>query len=126
MNCKRFPVPDERVRWSGRFGYKPIFHVDAHVLANAPGKGNGWADEAEPVREQIERRGSHELLARNLQWQYDENGWPLNPRARTGMKGRGKLGKWGPNHAGDAVMTATSAARQKQQQRQRRRRWRRK
>ena len=27
-----------------------------------------------------------------------EPGAPINPRGRTGMKGRGLLGKWGPNH----------------------------
>jgi hypothetical protein len=27
-----------------------------------------------------------------------ELGAPINPRGRTGMKGRGLLGKWGPNH----------------------------
>ena len=30
---------------------------------------------------------------------------PLNPRGRTGVGGRGVLGKWGPNHAADPVVT---------------------
>lgn len=30
---------------------------------------------------------------------------PLNPHGRTGLAGRGLLGKWGPNHAGDPVVT---------------------
>ena len=30
---------------------------------------------------------------------------PLNPRGRTGMNGRGLLGKWGPNHAADPIVT---------------------
>ena len=30
---------------------------------------------------------------------------PLNPRGRTGMQGRGALGKWGPNHAADPIVT---------------------
>jgi len=29
---------------------------------------------------------------------------PLNPWMRTGMGGRGKLGKWGPNHAADPIV----------------------
>lgn len=33
------------------------------------------------------------------------NGRPLNPEGRTGLKGRGILGKWGPNHAADPVVT---------------------
>lgn len=28
-----------------------------------------------------------------------------NPVGRTGLKGRGTLGKWGPNHAADPVVT---------------------
>lgn len=31
--------------------------------------------------------------------------YPLNPRGRTGLRGRGRLGRWGPNHAADAVVT---------------------
>lgn len=30
---------------------------------------------------------------------------PLNPRGRTGLCGRGKLGRWGPNKAGDPIVT---------------------
>ncbi|KAG6452839.1 hypothetical protein O3G_MSEX007805 [Manduca sexta] len=32
-------------------------------------------------------------------------GYPLNPIGRTGIKGRGVLGRWGPNHAADPVVT---------------------
>ena len=32
-------------------------------------------------------------------------GLPQNPVGRTGMKSRGTLGKWGPNHAADPVVT---------------------
>lgn len=34
-----------------------------------------------------------------------ENGYPLNPLGRTGIVGRGVLGRWGPNHAADPVVT---------------------
>lgn len=33
------------------------------------------------------------------------NGVPRNPFGRTGMCGRGLLGRWGPNHAADPVVT---------------------
>lgn len=33
------------------------------------------------------------------------HGVPQNPVGRTGLKGRGRLGKWGPNHAADPVVT---------------------
>lgn len=34
-----------------------------------------------------------------------ENGYPLNPIGRTGLKGRGLLGRWGVNHAADPVVS---------------------
>lgn len=37
---------------------------------------------------------------------YHERLYPdRNPIGRTGMTGRGLLGKWGPNHAADPVVT---------------------
>ena len=33
------------------------------------------------------------------------NGRPRNPVGRTGITGRGQLGKWGPNHAADPIVT---------------------
>ena len=33
------------------------------------------------------------------------NGVPRNPKGRTGISGRGHLGKWGPNHAADPIVT---------------------
>ena len=35
----------------------------------------------------------------------ESTGAPINPSGRTGMTGRGLLGKWGPNHAADPVVT---------------------
>ena len=105
----RFPVPDEKVDWDVDFpDYAPVEHVDAGVLANnVEVNPKGWAEGAVPNRQQIEQRGSHELQARQMAWQYDAKGRPCNPRGRTGMCNRGKLGKWGPNHAGDAVRHTT-------------------
>ncbi len=34
-----------------------------------------------------------------------KNGVPLNILGRTGLAGRGMLGRWGPNHAADSVVT---------------------
>lgn len=33
------------------------------------------------------------------------DGRPLNPEGRTGLCGRGVLGRWGPNHASDPIVT---------------------
>jgi len=34
-----------------------------------------------------------------------KDGLPLNPIGRTGLSGRGSLGRWGPNHAADPIVT---------------------
>ena len=34
-----------------------------------------------------------------------ENSYPKNPEGRTGISGRGILGRWGPNHAADSIVT---------------------
>lgn len=35
---------------------------------------------------------------------FNSDGYPTNPIGRTGLKGRGTLGNWGPNHAADPVV----------------------
>ncbi|XP_043401058.1 ADP-ribose pyrophosphatase, mitochondrial isoform X6 [Chelonia mydas] len=43
---------------------------------------------------------------RSLSGLYEvENGRPRNPSGRTGLVGRGLLGRWGPNHAADPIIT---------------------
>lgn len=34
-----------------------------------------------------------------------DNNYPLNPAGRMGIRGRGLLGRWGPNHAADPIVT---------------------
>ncbi|XP_050304005.1 ADP-ribose pyrophosphatase, mitochondrial isoform X2 [Anthonomus grandis grandis] len=100
---KRFHVPDELVSWSTRFNdYSPP-EYESPVLQNKP-----WADP--PLSDakfkpkwnaldgKINRKshlGSYKV----------KNGRPLNPVGRTGLQGRGILGKWGPNHAADPIVT---------------------
>jgi ADP-ribose pyrophosphatase len=38
-------------------------------------------------------------------YKVNEKGYPLNVVGRTGLGGRGSLGKWGPNHAADCIVT---------------------
>ena len=46
------------------------------------------------------------LDRRSYEGKYDVvDGLPINPHGRTGLAGRGKLWYWGPNHAGDPVVT---------------------
>ncbi|XP_068750030.1 ADP-ribose pyrophosphatase, mitochondrial-like isoform X1 [Montipora capricornis] len=105
---KRFPVPPEFVDWKAAFpAYKPVDYTSEKVLGLPP-----WADP------EI-RKGSVKipLQFNTLDTVYNTDrtslvgkykvvhGVPRNPIGRTGMIGRGLLGRWGPNHAADPVVT---------------------
>ncbi|MBI5498491.1 MAG: NUDIX domain-containing protein [Deltaproteobacteria bacterium] len=92
---ERFVVPTGCEPWEVPLpGYAPPYHVDARVLAmdrtRTPG---GWADP-----EDVTRVALPPGVAR------DGAGRPLNPMGRTGLAGRGKLGRWGENRAADPVV----------------------
>lgn len=76
--------------------YSPPYHVDPSVLANDATKiPDGWADPEDLA--QVERKSLG-----NIKW--DDAGHPLHPRGRTGIAGRGLLGRWGVNPAVNAVI----------------------
>ncbi len=99
---ERFPVPDGLVSWDTAYpDYAPLYHVAEVVLQNDCSRNpSGWADPEDISRvAEIPRRSfSGEL-------RHDAAGRPLNPAGRTGIAGRGLLGKWGPNYAADPIIT---------------------
>ncbi|KAL3054036.1 hypothetical protein OYC64_006381 [Pagothenia borchgrevinki] len=98
----RFVVPDDKVGWSQNWPqYKPLSYTDPLVE-----KKPVWADpeidsfspKFNTVDGAVDRtsfEGSYKM----------EKQKPLNPRGRTGVTGRGLLGRWGPNHAADPIVT---------------------
>jgi len=98
----RFVVPKDKKSWTIEWSqYKPtLFEVDF--------EGKDWADPSiddpnfkpkwNSMDGKVDRR-SHQGLYQVL------NGYPLNPLGRTGVKLRGLLGRWGPNHAADPIVT---------------------
>ena len=92
----RFAVPDEKVPWAVPFpGYKPTAYTYAR-------KDASFADPADPKAvEDLVSRFSYEGRL-HLE---PETGAPVNPAGRTGMCERGRLAKWGPNHAADPIVT---------------------
>lgn len=55
----------------------------------------------------ISHHGSYALLPYifdNSSSNFRFGKFPINPVGKTGISGRGQLGKWGPNHAADSVM----------------------
>lgn len=101
----RFPVDDSHVPWSVPFPeYKPVFY-EAPVLATGP----VWADDPKKL-ESIKFNtidGSTKIDRTSAHGPYtiSQDGYPLNPMGRTGIIGRGLLGRFGPNHAADPVVT---------------------
>lgn len=97
----RSVVPNDKIQWSEEFSeYEPVDFTSAAILRNPE-----WADPANPwnifnwnkltVVDRRSEMGNYEVI----------HGIPRNPVGRTGIKGRGRLGKWGPNHAADPVVT---------------------
>lgn len=106
-NIARFLVPDDLISWDCPFiGYNPV-EYESPVLKNKP-----WADQ------QITTNNENKISS--FKWNEIDgnvnrvsytgvyqilNQRPLNPVGRTGISGRGILGRYGPNHAADPVVT---------------------
>ncbi|XP_064607537.1 transient receptor potential cation channel subfamily M member-like 2 isoform X2 [Liolophura sinensis] len=101
----RFEVPEEKVPWQVEFPeYKPPFYTAQTVLQTPP-----WADEptlssGKFVWNQYDDEANVDRSSHGEKYQLKE-GCPQNPAGRTGLQGRGLLGRWGPNHATDPVVT---------------------
>ncbi|KAK3884163.1 hypothetical protein Pcinc_011563 [Petrolisthes cinctipes] len=101
---ERVQVPDDKVDWSVPFpDYTPTSYTSPHILAAPP-----YADPKigssgfKPVWNALDgkiNRSSHEGPYTIL------DGFPRNLHGRTGVTGRGALGRWGPNHAADPIVT---------------------
>ncbi|NXV22823.1 TRPM2 protein, partial [Cepphus grylle] len=100
----RFPVPDEKVPWEVDF---PLYDPPAY---SADHKDMAVQDPFSPSLESllkinynsmdglIDRQSFHGLYT-------VQDGLPLNPMGRTGLRGRGRLHCFGPNHALHPVVT---------------------
>ncbi|XP_017283559.1 ADP-ribose pyrophosphatase, mitochondrial isoform X1 [Kryptolebias marmoratus] len=102
-SIKRFPVPDDKVGWGQKWPqYDPVSYTAPEVLKKPawadPDVGSSFSPKFNAVDGAVDRtsfEGSYRV----------ENGKPLNPLGRTGLTGRGLLGRWGPNHAADPIVT---------------------
>lgn len=107
QNVLRAEVPEDKVNWVIDFPeYKPREFTHPGI------QGQVWADEDitpqnrsdfkwNSLDENLVNRISH-----NGVYSVDpDTGKPRNPFGRTGMTGRGLLGRWGPNHAADPLLT---------------------
>ena len=101
----RSPVPDIAVPFTTALpGYTPTKFTAGPVLANdAHVTKGGWADPVDFSALSVDAWGARRSFEGPIEIGTD--GRPRNPRGRTGMCERGLLGKWGPNHAADPIVT---------------------
>ncbi|KAM4852552.1 ADP-ribose pyrophosphatase, mitochondrial-like [Thomomys bottae] len=101
---ERYCVPNEKVSWLVEWrDYSPVEYTANAVLARPQ-----WADPQLGERNFCprfnEKDGDVERRSREGFYEV-KNGRPRNPVGRTGMTGRGLLGRWGPNHSVDPIVT---------------------
>uniref|UniRef100_UPI00398F4FE5 ADP-ribose pyrophosphatase, mitochondrial-like isoform X1 n=2 Tax=Pristiophorus japonicus TaxID=55135 RepID=UPI00398F4FE5 len=105
---QRFPVADGQVSWSVAWPeYQPVDYTAASVRA-----GPEWADPDFRKEGRAEHGPRFNALDGRIDrrsflglYELDEDKLPRNPMGRTGITSRGLLGKWGPNHAADPIIT---------------------
>ncbi|RZF40006.1 hypothetical protein LSTR_LSTR002409 [Laodelphax striatellus] len=101
---ERFPVPDEKVPWSVKWeSYNPPYFTSPGVL------GKPWAqpeigESGFQVNKVSSETETNDKSAVGYNYEVVD-GYPINPVGRTGLRGRGLLGSWGPNHAADPIVT---------------------
>ncbi|XP_015112303.1 ADP-ribose pyrophosphatase, mitochondrial [Diachasma alloeum] len=119
---KRFPVPDDFVGWTPTakiaYGrkiecinwpeYAPVEYTSPTV------DGKPWADpdisdpSFKPQWNSLDGPIDRQCYGRGkgvFSYVISDDGRPINPFGRTGITGRGVLGRWGPNHAADPIIT---------------------
>merc|ERR1711953_755627 len=97
---ERIRVPDDKVHFDIDFpAYKPVNYT-APELAKA-----SWADPSNTSEIKFNARdGKTDRVSFEGSY-HVKDAIPMNPIGRTGISGRGVLGKWGPNHAADPILT---------------------
>ncbi|CAF1205518.1 unnamed protein product [Rotaria magnacalcarata] len=103
VDVKRFPVPDEKSFWHITFlDYTPNEYTTQKVQRNPR------ADPCDPSKidkfNQLDTKNDRRSFTGHYYVDPITNR-PRNPIGRTGTTGRGRLYYWGPNHAGDSVIT---------------------
>lgn len=109
---QRFPVPDEFIPWEVSYEvYEPPFYESPGII------GKPWADlkhddpSFNPKFNKLDgnvNRVSHVGAYRVV------NNLPINPFGRTGITGRGILGRYAVNHAADPIVSTWKRDDQKQ------------
>lgn len=99
----RFAVPDDKVSWSIAWPeYEPTCYNSKSL------NGQVWADPdlSDPTFHPKWNSVDGNINRTSHMGEYSLSKFlPLNPIGRTGICGRGCLGRWGPNHAADPIVS---------------------
>ncbi|XP_034480834.1 ADP-ribose pyrophosphatase, mitochondrial isoform X1 [Drosophila innubila] len=102
-SVSRYPVPDEVVFWTESYDeYCPPSYTAPHI------GGQSWADAPLPSETVQPKWNYNDGIVNRVSFHGEyklKDGLPQNPMGRTGLTGRGLLGRWGPNHAADPIVT---------------------
>ena len=106
---KRYEVSEQMVSWAVPTEYTPIDFTHSIVHENIGKWADlSWKDMNVAQHDEVLSRITYATggRAKTLKAaKFVLCGKPQNPIGRTGMKGRGLLGKYGPNHAADPIVT---------------------
>ncbi|XP_060098029.1 transient receptor potential cation channel subfamily M member 2 isoform X9 [Heteronotia binoei] len=100
----RFPVPDEKVPWEVEFEiYNPPFYSEERKETDPPEFSRDTLENLSKINfnsmdGEVNRQSFHGTYM-------VQDGLPLNPMGRTGLRGQGILRFFGPNHALHPVVT---------------------
>lgn len=101
-DVQRLHVPDNKVSWTTQWDeYEPPSYSIPGLASKPwadPEIGGHFCPSWNSLDGSVDRRsyeGAYAVV----------NGRPQNPHGRTGLSGRGRLGRWGPNHAADPLVT---------------------
>ncbi|XP_026327291.1 ADP-ribose pyrophosphatase, mitochondrial isoform X2 [Hyposmocoma kahamanoa] len=102
-SIQRLSVPDHKISWTVEYPeYNPPYYTAASI------QGQPWADLeiGDPNFKPKWNSQDGTVNRESYMGPYKVvNDVPLNPVGRTGVQGRGVLGRWGPNHAADPIVT---------------------
>uniref|UniRef100_A0AC34PX75 Nudix hydrolase domain-containing protein n=1 Tax=Panagrolaimus sp. JU765 TaxID=591449 RepID=A0AC34PX75_9BILA len=105
----RIEVPEEKVPWEVEWPeYNPPDYTSDSLkdYTSDSLKGKPYADPEDPKDLKFnDIDGKVNRKSHFCEYAFDGEERPLNPIGRTGLRGRGTLGRWGPNHAADPIVS---------------------
>ena len=103
---ERYTLADGDLPWEvPKADYVPPLY-NAAILCKDPQPF--WADPLDArgiVHNAYDSTQKNDRTSHEGPYDANERNEPMNPRGRSGLAGRGLLGRWGPNHAADPVVT---------------------